>query len=1044
MAKRQHRPGGALASVEAKRESPGARLTPHSLVELIEAGREAAGEFRHDEAVGHFQAALASPLLNAEQRARVKCALAESLEALARYREAIEVMAEYEGAAGRAGLSPAALFQIWLRMGSAYGYTGDHPRAISHLKSALALAEERRDHEDLGAGHLVLGRIYRAIGETRFARDHLRIALQHNRHVGQWVALAQNYFLLGNVCVGEGDMRGAREHFEQAVKIVGDRHAPLLLGSIYTSLSNLILLQEQGQASEGVDVLEKAIFHLKQSKNDRLLAYAYSNLGYVLANIGDWNRAKQVLYYAIELGRATGDRAVEGTALDTLGEIFMLQGNYAEAERMIAQAVEYMRAANFPYGEVQATQTLGRCLLARGDCERAIDAFEQEVALATRTEDKRATTAAQLYLAQAQLEVGGLANAQRLLERAVENLDLSANMSLVGHFDVVKGMLQTRLGNYDEARHSFGQAITVFAMVSDLYREALARHHLGRVFGATGDLERARAELVQAREAAARLGAEPLLAQTADALADLQTGLSAERSPRAGRYLPREAERAAFAPAAAPAEVGAVSPAAIARIVGAAPSRELVLNELAAILYEVAGVMPVVAFEETPRGLKPVAVSGCDAHEAEALAEKVERAVQSPSLLGGGEAVYKLRPGDGTRWVVYCGARQGRTSRRDGLESLFRIAEMGLELCAYRAERRSVIGYQSPEANSEVHLPGFIFASPAMRALVADIHKIRSSRVTALITGESGTGKEVVARAVHLLSERRDAPFIAFNCTIASPEVINSQLFGHRKGAFTGAVNDHQGVIRSADKGTLLLDEIGDLALEVQPKLLRFLQDGEVHPLGELTPAKVDARVIAATNADLERAVAEGRFREDLYYRLNVIRLHVPPLRERREEIPLLVDYFLKKYGEQSKKRDITISPQALDLLMVYDWPGNVRQLANEVQRLVAYAHSGAALTEHDLSPTIYRGRRAPESEGKTLSSVTSALLHAVPTPGERPIEVDYRPGEKTLGDVVEEVERQIIEDAMRRHQGRRNAVCEELGITRKGLYLKLRRFNMQ
>ncbi|HYE75149.1 MAG TPA: tetratricopeptide repeat protein, partial [Blastocatellia bacterium] len=478
MASRQHH----LIKSPASPDTINQKLTPHDLVGLIEAGRKAATEFRHDQAVEHFQSALASPLLNFEQRAKVKCALAESLESLARYREAIEVMAEYNTPAGRADLSQASLFQVWLRMGSIYGYVGDHPRAISYLKSALELAEERKDQEDLGACHLVLGRIYRAIGETSFARDHLRNALQRNRHVGQWIALAQTYFLLGNVCVSEGDMQGAREHFEQAVKIIGDRRAPLLLGSIYTSLSNLILLQEHGQASEGVDVLEKAIFYLKQSKNDRLLAYAYSNLGYVLANIGDWNRAKQVLYYAIELGRATGDRAVEGTALDTLGEIFMLQGNYGESKQLLLQAIEHMQAANFPYGEVQATQTLGRCLLAQGECEQAIDAFEREVALATRTEDKRALTSAQLYLAQAQIEVGGLANAQRQLEKAVENLDLSANMSLVGHFRMVNGLLHSRLGNYEEAHHSFGQAITVFAMVNDAYREAAAHYNLGCVF----------------------------------------------------------------------------------------------------------------------------------------------------------------------------------------------------------------------------------------------------------------------------------------------------------------------------------------------------------------------------------------------------------------------------------------------------------------------------------------------------------------------------------------------------------------------------------
>src|SRR5581483_7808897 len=200
-----------------------------------------------------------------------------------------------------------------------------------------------------------------------FARDHLRRALQQHRVTGQWQALAQTYFLLGNVSVSEGDFHAARDHFEQAVKIIGDRRAPLLLGSIYTNLSNLILWREYGQAAEGIETIEKAIFYLKQAKNDRILAYAYSNLGYGLGHVGDWARAEQALHQAIELGRKSGDRAVQGTALDTLGEITMLRGDFEEAETLLNRAIENAHAASFPFGEEQALQTLGRCLLMRGD-----------------------------------------------------------------------------------------------------------------------------------------------------------------------------------------------------------------------------------------------------------------------------------------------------------------------------------------------------------------------------------------------------------------------------------------------------------------------------------------------------------------------------------------------------------------------------------------------------------------------------------------------------------------------------------------------------
>ena len=201
-----------------------------------------------------------------------------------------------------------------------------------------------------------------------------------------------------------------------------------------------------------------------------------------------------------------------------------------------------------------------------------------------------------------------------------------------------------------------------------------------------------------------------------------------------------------------------------------------------------------------------------------------------------------------------------------------------------------------------------------------------------------------MARAIHAISSRRAKVFVPFNCTAVPKELSEGYLFGYRRGAFTGAVSDSQGVIRTAAGGTLFLDEVGDLPLDVQPKLLRFLQEGEIQPLGEQRPSKVDVRIIAATNTDLEEMVSQGRFREDLYYRLNVIRLRVPPLRERRSEIrrsSTITSNYSAKFG----RKDIQITPQAVDLLMVSDWPGNVRQLCNEIQRTVARAEDGAVIT---------------------------------------------------------------------------------------------------
>jgi transcriptional regulator with GAF, ATPase, and Fis domain len=305
--------------------------------------------------------------------------------------------------------------------------------------------------------------------------------------------------------------------------------------------------------------------------------------------------------------------------------------------------------------------------------------------------------------------------------------------------------------------------------------------------------------------------------------------------------------------------------------------------------------------------------------------------------------------------------------------------------------------------------------------------------VTVLVTGESGTGKELVARAIHALSTRRQKVFVPFNCTAVPKELSEGYLFGHRRGAFTGAISDSPGVIRTAAGGTLFIDEVGDLPLDLQPKLLRFLQEGEIQPLGERQPIQVDVRIIAATNTDLETMVEQGRFREDLYYRLNVIRLRVPPLRERRSEVPSIVNYYINHYSSKFGRHNIQITPQAVDLLMVADWPGNVRELCNEIQRAVARAENDTWIIPEDLSPELRRVGvpASPPASVSVLGTTNTGRSEIVPLRNV------------TLADALSEVERRMISEALRKHKGNISRAARELGLTRRGLYLKLERYEM-
>ncbi|MFL6334364.1 MAG: sigma 54-interacting transcriptional regulator, partial [Pyrinomonadaceae bacterium] len=262
---------------------------------------------------------------------------------------------------------------------------------------------------------------------------------------------------------------------------------------------------------------------------------------------------------------------------------------------------------------------------------------------------------------------------------------------------------------------------------------------------------------------------------------------------------------------------------------------------------------------------------------------------------------------------------EGQASELRILSDVARLAHTHARL---REELYKPVKAFKPAEVAAASLPGMVYVSRAMNALAHSVERIKDSESTVLITGESGTGKELVARAVHRLSRRSQAPFIPFNCTAAPSDLIESLLFGHRKGAFTGAHADHDGLIRAAEGGTLFLDEIGDLPLALQPKLLRFLQEGEVHTLGERAPRKVNVRVLAATHKDLYKAAQEGTFREDLYYRVAALTAQVPPLRERPEDIPLLVKRFLNVLSRENNLRPKQITPAAMDVLKRYRWRG--------------------------------------------------------------------------------------------------------------------------
>jgi DNA-binding NtrC family response regulator len=307
------------------------------------------------------------------------------------------------------------------------------------------------------------------------------------------------------------------------------------------------------------------------------------------------------------------------------------------------------------------------------------------------------------------------------------------------------------------------------------------------------------------------------------------------------------------------------------------------------------------------------------------------------------------------------------------------------------------------------------------------------SSIPVLITGESGVGKEVIARALHGASDRAGKPFVAVNCGALPANLVESILFGHEKGSFTGAHDKHLGKFAEANGGTLFLDEIGELPLDMQVKLLRALQEGEIDPVGSKRSVKVDVRIVSATNRDLSGAVAAGTFREDLFYRLNVFPIEAPALRDRRDDIPALIDHFVARFNAEEGKRIMGASPETLALLTAFDWPGNVRQLENTIYRAIVLADA-PFLQPHDF-PAISGVAMPLEAQPSAAVAATPSYADLPPLP-DQPIKIlDERGHLRTL----EDIERDLIQHAIEVYAGHMSEIARRLGIGRSTLYRKVR-----
>jgi DNA-binding NtrC family response regulator/tetratricopeptide (TPR) repeat protein len=855
---------------------------------------------------------------------------------------------------------------------------------VGQLDSAVSIVTKALDRSVEGALRVralkILGQIAFYQGRVDQSRESLKKALEiaHSARDTDAYLLAALQLVRWRLFSKITEFELLRGQFEDLKRAVLASGAPEHLIELRACVAEVEA--QRSSPHEALRHLAHARRMLESYPNTWLEGVIHNHSSNTLFMLGDLEKAAESSRAALECTDRSGHHRIRLAAQINLAQLLTSQGELDAAGQLLEQVVTsvgshvHLRAA--------ALDALSQMYLARGDVRSARHAYSQVLGLRRKGVRRIAT------------RWDGLSELQtraRLLEAE---------------------------GRNERALHLYRRGIRQAHSAGELFWEnrlALRFAKLAAQHGTTHDALGQLNDLVGRPVEGPEMLAELSLARAATARTTGDTSLARTLEVRGARI----ATSLGFARSSA---------VAISALAGDGEGNEPANVQDSSALLELAGYPHVLARE----AYALLELTG--AVDAMALVARGEQGIRTIATHGWADAEARAAaaaPGD--RLVIACGLHRDEAwdivaelkptlNDRCTAVAVRKLVDTAVTLDRYRREEKQRAALWPPDT---LETDGGLWVSEQMTELLSIARRIAPADVCVLLTGETGTGKEVLARAIHRASGRGAKPFVPFNCTAVPREMLESQLFGYRKGAFTGAHNAFDGVIRAAAGGTLFLDEIAEIGLDLQPKLLRFLETREVHGLGESHPVKVDVRVIAATNADLEALVADGRFREDLFYRLNVVRLRLPPLRERREEIPPLIDHYLRTFAEQQKKGRLTLDDETLEYLVLYRWPGNVRQLVNEISRIVAYAEADSRITPALLSPELQASRR------------TVKVM-----PGDEP-EIRVRL-DQPLGDAVDAIERVMVVRALERAHGNYENAARLLGISRKGLFLKRRRWGMQ
>lgn len=936
--------------------------------------------------------------------ARVRAEIAEKLSAQGHAAGVFDLLQPYDTAPSRARLPVAERALVSLRLGEAYSATLNYPSALSLLNEAIRMAGLASDRKLEADAQCSLGRVYFHLGEYTIALESLQQAHRHYLRAGDLKGEARCDLYLGMISSALGDFEAGIESYNRAISIAEKLQDNELWTEATVNLGTSYLLQ--GRLRKAVTLYESAV----DAERRHLAIYTYNHLAHSLILCGNWSRAQQLLETSLALSRESQEDHGEALALGLFGMLYTLTDRLQTARHTLVSSIELCRQIHSKEGEVFALAKLGQVYLKTAEYEPACVHLTAALELALSINRTGLAVEAEIGLAEVALGEGNLQRVEQCLTTAQKRLVKHPNILLEGRCLYVRGKLEALCQGRPELY--FSRAIEIFESISMPLEKGFCFLERAKVLMVTKEgLIKAASDLERAAKLFNRIGASYLLAEVSR-LQKQVSGMS-----RTGNNLTLIKEKLYE------------ERRQMHNLLKSCRSRETLLKEVAQGLRRHVQADLVAVYEVNSDG-ECVFVSGTS--DSMLLKNLQERLVLESSLKNTtgwvkgrsiDEPIYidTLQLSPERKLVFLIWMAPPKLVHKDLIRALLDIVGELIAMAAQQEGRRvEFSAADRGKLKNFKYFPELVYASRKMAGLIEQILRVHSSDLTVLITSESGTGKDLVARAIHAASERRDRPFLPFNCTATPHEIVEAQLFGYRKGAFTGANFDYEGVIRAASGGTLLLDEIGDLNLSIQPKLLRFLQEGEIQPIGYARPIKVDVRIIASTNRDLEAMVERGEFREDLYHRLNIIRLSIPPLRQRREEIALLAQFFLRQAAQRAGK-ELGFSSEVLQLLESYDWPGNVRQLKNEIERIAAFAGKDDTIEKFHLSPEIVQGVKRTDRGSREV--VQTGL---------------------TLEEILMETEREVITRALKQFKGNIRRSAALLGISRKGLYDKIKRLKIR